>query len=151
MSGRSRSSLQAEPHRHVAGALSRSRAALPKMACLFQMIDVVKHLCHDGPRISPRGTERSRPMTAGIGADKQDNPMDNSKATKAAAMDRFGNPIDPVVGYARGAILQGTDEEVQRMLRARHMVGERVRRGGKDAVYDLSGMNRGSGITAEEV
>ena len=58
--------------------------------------------------------------------------------------DRFGNPVDPIVRYARGAILKSTDEEVQRMLRARHMVGERVRRLGKDSVYDLSGMNRGS-------
>lgn len=66
----------------------------------------------------------------------------------ADTTDRFGNPLDPIVRYARGAILKGTDEEVQRMLRARHMVGERVRKMGKDAVYDLSGMNRGGGITA---
>ncbi|MGH8660876.1 MAG: hypothetical protein ACREUB_03840 [Burkholderiales bacterium] len=65
-----------------------------------------------------------------------------------AATDRFGNRVDPIVQYARGAILKGTDEEVQRMLRARHMVGERVRTMGTDAVYDLSGMNRGGGITA---
>jgi L-seryl-tRNA(Ser) seleniumtransferase len=37
------------------------------------------------------------------------------------------------------------------MLRARNMVGERVRALGKDSVYDLSGMNRGSGITETEV
>jgi L-seryl-tRNA(Ser) seleniumtransferase len=65
--------------------------------------------------------------------------------------DAFGNPFDPIVGYARGAILKGTDEEVQRMLKARHMVGERVRTKGKDSIYDLSGMNRGAGLTAEEV
>ena len=64
--------------------------------------------------------------------------------------DRFGNPVDPIVRYARGTILKGTDEEVQRMLRARQLVGERVRRLGKDGVYDLSGMNRGSGLTAED-
>jgi L-seryl-tRNA(Ser) seleniumtransferase len=70
--------------------------------------------------------------------------------TQATPTDRFGNPFDPIVGYARGAILAGTDEEVRRMMRARHMVGERVRRLGKESVYDLSGMNRGGGITAEE-
>jgi L-seryl-tRNA(Ser) seleniumtransferase len=64
--------------------------------------------------------------------------------------DRFGNPLDPIVGYARGAILAGTDEEVQRMMRARHMVGERVRTKGKESVYDLSGMNRGGGVTAQD-
>ena len=37
------------------------------------------------------------------------------------------------------------------MLRARKIVGERVRAKGKDSVYDLSGMNRGSGITADDV
>ena len=65
--------------------------------------------------------------------------------------DRFGNPIDPIVRYARGSILKSTDEEVTRMLRARRLVGERVRAKGKDSVYDLSGMNRGSGLGAEDV
>ena len=65
--------------------------------------------------------------------------------------DPFGNPIDPIVRYARGRILASTDEEVRRMLRARHIVGARVRSKGKESVYDLSGMNRGSGITAEDV
>lgn len=68
----------------------------------------------------------------------------------APATDRFGNTIDPIVRYARGTILKSTDEEVARMLRARQIVGDRVRRLGKDSVYDLSGMNRGSGLTAED-
>lgn len=67
------------------------------------------------------------------------------------AADRYGNPIDPIVRYARGSILKSTDEEVQRMLRARHMVGERVRTRGRESVYDLSGMNRGSGLGTDEV
>ena len=41
-----------------------------------------------------------------------------------ATTDRFGHPLDPIVGYARGPILKGTDEEVSRMLKARRMVGE---------------------------
>jgi L-seryl-tRNA(Ser) seleniumtransferase len=65
--------------------------------------------------------------------------------------DRFGNPLDPIVRYARGTILKSTDEEVTRMLRAREIVGERVKAKGKDSVYDLSGMNRGSGITHDDV
>ena len=64
--------------------------------------------------------------------------------------DRFGNPVDPIVRYARGSILKSTDEEVTRMLRARHLVGERVRRLGRDGIYDLSGMNRGGGLTSED-
>ena len=66
------------------------------------------------------------------------------------AVDRFGNPVDPIVRYARGSILKSTDEEVARMLWARHMVGERVRKLGRDSVYDLSGMNRGGGLTAAD-
>lgn len=69
----------------------------------------------------------------------------------SAATDRYGNPIDPIVRYARGSILKSTDEEVARMLRARRIAGDRVRDKGKDSIYDLSGMNRGSGITADEV
>ena len=65
--------------------------------------------------------------------------------------DHFGNPLDPIVRYARGTILKSTDEEVTRMLRARQIVGDRVRTKGKDSVYDLSGMNRGSGITHDDV
>ena len=70
---------------------------------------------------------------------------------KTPQTDRFGNPVDPIVRYARGAILKSTDEEVTRMLLARQIVGERVRSKGKDSVYDLSGMNRGSGITSDDV
>jgi L-seryl-tRNA(Ser) seleniumtransferase len=66
------------------------------------------------------------------------------------ATDRFGNPLDPIVNYARGSILRGTDEEVTRMLRARQLVADRVRMKGQDTVYDLSGMNRGGGISAED-
>lgn len=74
--------------------------------------------------------------------------MDQAKTPQT---DRFGNPVDPIVRYARGAILKSTDEEVTRMLRARQIVGERVRSKGRDSVYDLSGMNRGSGITNDDV
>jgi L-seryl-tRNA(Ser) seleniumtransferase len=70
--------------------------------------------------------------------------------TQSLRTDAFGNAFDPIVGYARGTILKGTDEEVQRMIRARHMVGERVRSKDKESVYDLSGMNRGGGITADD-
>lgn len=66
-------------------------------------------------------------------------------------VDRFGNPIDPTVGYARGRVLAGTDEEVAKTLRARALVRERIERHGVDAVYDLTGMNRGAALTAEDV
>lgn len=71
--------------------------------------------------------------------------------TSLPQTDRFGNRLDPIVRYARGEILRSSDEEVQRMLHARRIVGELVRRKGKEGVYDLSGMNRGSGITLDDV
>ena len=80
--------------------------------------------------------------------------MSSNPARETAAnaeTDRFGNPLDAIVRYARGGILAGTDQEVVRMLRARAMVGAIVRAGSKESIYDLSGMNRGSGITAEDV
>src|SRR3954468_4849368 len=80
-------------------------------------------------------------------------PSGKSAMTTAAstATDRFGNALDPIVRYARGPILKSTDEEVARMLKARRLVAERVRAKGRESVYDLSGMNRGSGITNEDV
>ena len=77
------------------------------------------------------------------------NPVRETAANTET--DRFGNPLDPIVRYARGGILAGTDQEVARMLLARGIVGATVRAKGKEAIYDLSGMNRGSGITAEDV
>ena len=68
----------------------------------------------------------------------------------AATRDRFANPIDPTVGYARGTILRGTDEEVAKTLHARRLVRARVEAYGVDAVYDLTGMNRGAGLTPED-
>jgi L-seryl-tRNA(Ser) seleniumtransferase len=78
-------------------------------------------------------------------------PCEEHIVSEAAhGTDRFGNALDPIVNYARGSILRGTDEEVARMLRARELVAERVRSKGRDTVYDLSGMNRGGGISAED-
>lgn len=76
---------------------------------------------------------------------------DSKPQSVTAETDSFGNRFDPMVRYARGSILAGTDQEVARMLRARQIVASLVRAKGKDGVYDLSGMNRGSGITVEDV
>jgi L-seryl-tRNA(Ser) seleniumtransferase len=65
--------------------------------------------------------------------------------------DRFGSPIDALVGYARGPILRSTDEEVAKTLRARRLVRERIASHGRDSVFDLSGMNRGAGLAAGDL
>jgi len=69
----------------------------------------------------------------------------------SSGRDRLGNPIDPSVGYARGTILKGTDEEVAKTLRARQLVRERIEAQGHDAIHDLSGMNRGAALSAADV
>src|SRR5688572_4136000 len=69
----------------------------------------------------------------------------------ASDRDRLGHPIDPTVGYARGAILKGTDEEVRKTLRARQLVRARIEALGRDAVYDLSGMNRGAALGSADL
>jgi L-seryl-tRNA(Ser) seleniumtransferase len=68
----------------------------------------------------------------------------------AATVDRFGNPLDLTVGYARGTILRGTDEEVAKTLHARRLVRERIETDGVDTIYDLTGMNRGAGLSPED-
>ena len=81
----------------------------------------------------------------------QDVMTKSPPSSAPAATDRFGNALDPIVRYARGSILKGSVDEVQRMLHARHIVGDLVRQGGKESVFDLSGMNRGSGIELDDV
>ena len=69
----------------------------------------------------------------------------------SSAHDRLGNPIDPTVGYAYGQILTGSDEEVAKTLRARQIVRARIEAQGLESIYDLSGMNRGAALSAEDL
>lgn len=71
-------------------------------------------------------------------------------AAMTPTADRFGNALDPEVGYARGGILRGTDEEVAKTLHARRLVRARIERDGVDSVYDLTGMNRGAGLSPDD-
>ncbi len=65
--------------------------------------------------------------------------------------DRFGNPIDPTVGYARGAILAGPDEEVARTLHSRELVRRRILEAGNEAVFDITGLRRATPIQPEDL
>lgn len=57
--------------------------------------------------------------------------------------DRFGNVIDPAVAYARGSILASEVDETARQRHGYAIVREWFRRGGQDAVYNLTGLIRG--------
>jgi L-seryl-tRNA(Ser) seleniumtransferase len=56
--------------------------------------------------------------------------------------DRFGNPIDPTVGYARGGILSGPEQEVAKLRFGRRLVRERLEQHGPEGLFDLTGLPR---------
>ncbi|WP_050604444.1 selenocysteine synthase [Ruegeria sp. 6PALISEP08] len=53
--------------------------------------------------------------------------------------DRFGNAIDPSVGYARGALLQSSADEVRRLAQAGRVAADFVAREGIDKVAICTG------------
>ena len=58
------------------------------------------------------------------------------------AADRFGNPIDSSVGYARGTILRGPVEEIRRRSRALAILRARIEEQGRAAVFNFTGHRR---------
>ena len=56
--------------------------------------------------------------------------------------DKYGNPIDSAVSYARGTILRSSADEALRMLNGRRLVREQVLAGGKERIYNLTALTR---------
>lgn len=54
-------------------------------------------------------------------------------------LDRFGNPVDVSVGYARGRILGGAHDELRRNARAREIMRRRVAVHGPDSLFSFNG------------
>lgn len=69
----------------------------------------------------------------------------------AKSIDRFGNPIDVTVGYARGNILRSSVEESGRMEWGRHLVARRVQRLGESGVFNLTGLIRAYPLEKEDL
>lgn len=65
--------------------------------------------------------------------------------------DRFGNPIDATVGYARGEILRSSIEESRRMEWGRQLVAHRVRQLGESGVFNLTGLIRAYPLEKEDL
>ncbi len=63
-------------------------------------------------------------------------------AAPSVRRDRFGNAIDPTVGYARGAVITGEVAESIRQQRAYAIVRDRYKRFGDDGVFNLTGLIR---------
>ena len=55
------------------------------------------------------------------------------------SMDRFGNAIDPGVGYARGELLAGSADEVRRLAQAGRVAADFVAREGIDKIAICTG------------
>jgi len=58
------------------------------------------------------------------------------------AADRFGNPIDRSVGYARGNILRSPVDEIRRRSRALAVLRARIDEHGRGAVFNFTGHRR---------
>lgn len=71
-------------------------------------------------------------------------------AHAAPDADRFGNPVDPVVRYARGQILAGEVEEARRQQQAYRLVRERFARLGDAGVHNLTGLIRAFPFGADD-
>lgn len=65
--------------------------------------------------------------------------------------DRFGNDIDPGVGYARGSLLRGSGDEVRRLAQAGRVAAGFVARAGIDKIAICTGNLRFYPATAEDL
>lgn len=65
--------------------------------------------------------------------------------------DRFGNAVDPGVGYARGTLLSGSADEVRRLKRAGAVAADFVAREGIDKVAICTGNLRFYPVAADDL
>jgi L-seryl-tRNA(Ser) seleniumtransferase len=65
--------------------------------------------------------------------------------------DRFGNPIDPIVGFARGRILASSIDEAKRLRRGQALAADRVRRNGPESVGVFTGNQRNFPVRADDL
>ena len=68
-----------------------------------------------------------------------------------AGVDRFGNPIDPEVGYARGRILASSEDEALRRERGMALIRARYKAFGREGLYDLTGLSGGFPVEPEHL
>ncbi len=68
-----------------------------------------------------------------------------------APADRFGNPIDPEVGFARGTILRSSIDEVRRLRHAQRVAAGVVAERGADAIGIFTGNPRYFPLQAEDL
>ncbi|MEM7120276.1 MAG: selenocysteine synthase [Pseudomonadota bacterium] len=65
--------------------------------------------------------------------------------------DRFGNRIDPSVGYARGALIRSSADEVRRLRHGQSLAGARVMDQGADSIGIFTGNSRAFPLVGDDV
>ena len=70
-------------------------------------------------------------------------------ATKTT--DSFGNPLDPIVGFARGRIIGASVDEACRLRRGQAVAAERVRRLGPESIGVFTGNQREFPLLAQDL
>lgn len=65
--------------------------------------------------------------------------------------DRFGNALAPGLPYARGSILASGPDEHTKLKRARSFMEERIARGGEEALFNFSGLERSMTVHADQI
>ncbi len=71
--------------------------------------------------------------------------------TTTPKTDAFGNPVDPVVGFARGTIIKSSTEEALRLKNGQKVAAERVRRLGPESIGIFTGNQRDFPIKVEDL
>ena len=75
--------------------------------------------------------------------------LDRSSAPQP--VNRFGHPLDPAVGYARGPILASTLEEARRRTYAMRLIRERAEAKGHGAFYNFTGHRRDFCVSPDRI
>ena len=65
--------------------------------------------------------------------------------------DTFGNPIDPVAGFARGTIIKSATEEGLRLKNGQRIAAQRVAQSGPESISIFSGNQRDFPIRAQDI
>ncbi|MCC6560742.1 MAG: aminotransferase class I/II-fold pyridoxal phosphate-dependent enzyme [Xanthomonadales bacterium] len=65
--------------------------------------------------------------------------------------DSFGNPLDPVVGFARGQIIKSSVDEARRLRNGQTIAAERVRRLGPESIGVFTGNQREFPLKVEDL
>lgn len=65
--------------------------------------------------------------------------------------DSFGNPLDPIVGFARGTIIQSSVDEARRLRQGQKVAAERVRKLGPKSIGVFTGNQREFPLLVEDL